>query len=62
MLCCNSVLMNRDADTKCMVIGWGKKIHDDYMGFRDAIVPWFRVAEGSYDNYLGIALANQKKG
>ena len=39
-----------------------KKIHDDYMGFRDAIVPWFRVAEGSYDNYLGIALANQKKG
>lgn len=38
-----------------------KKIHDNYMGFRDNIVPWFRVAEGSYDNYLGIALANQKK-
>ncbi len=38
-----------------------KKIHDNYMGFRDNIVPWFRVAEGSFDNYLGIALANQKK-
>lgn len=33
-----------------------KKIHDDYMGFRDEVVPWFRVAEGSYDNYLGAAL------
>jgi hypothetical protein len=31
------------------------------MGFRDSVVPWFRVAEGSYDNYLGIALASQKK-
>ncbi|MFA5491029.1 MAG: TRAP transporter substrate-binding protein [Candidimonas sp.] len=38
-----------------------KKIHDDYMSFRDGIVPWFRVAEGSYDNYLGIALANRNK-
>jgi TRAP-type mannitol/chloroaromatic compound transport system substrate-binding protein len=38
-----------------------KKIYDSYMGFRDNVVPWFRVAEGSYDNYLGIALANQKK-
>ena len=38
-----------------------KKIFDNYMAFRDGIVPWFRVAEGSYDNYLGIALANQKK-
>lgn len=38
-----------------------KKIHDDYMEFRDNIVPWFRVAEGSYDNYLGIALANQRR-
>ncbi|SHH54895.1 TRAP transporter substrate-binding protein [Pollutimonas bauzanensis] len=38
-----------------------KKIHDNYMAFRDNLVPWFRVAEGSYDNYLGIALANQKK-
>jgi TRAP-type mannitol/chloroaromatic compound transport system substrate-binding protein len=39
-----------------------KKIHDNYMGFRDSIVPWFRVAEDSYENYLGLALANQKKG
>ncbi|HEY9573723.1 MAG TPA: TRAP transporter substrate-binding protein [Pusillimonas sp.] len=38
-----------------------KKIFDNYMAFRDGIVPWFRVAEGSYDNYLGLALANQKK-
>ncbi|MBB5215851.1 TRAP transporter substrate-binding protein [Parapusillimonas granuli] len=38
-----------------------KKIHDHYMAFRDSVVPWFRVGEGSYDNYLGIALANQKK-
>lgn len=37
-----------------------KRIYDNYMGFRDALVPWFRVAEGSYDNYLGIALANRK--
>lgn len=38
-----------------------KKIYDSYMGFRDSVVPWFRVNEGSFDNYLGIALAAQKK-
>lgn len=38
-----------------------KKIHDSYMAFRDDLVPWFRVAEGSFDNYLGAALARQKK-
>lgn len=38
-----------------------KKVYDDYMGFRDNVVPWFRVADGSYNNYLGIALAQQKK-
>lgn len=38
-----------------------KKIFDSYMAFRDNIVPWFRVAEGSYDNYLGAALASRKK-
>lgn len=38
-----------------------KRIHDNYMAFRDELVPWFRVAEGSYDNYLGIALANRGK-
>lgn len=33
-----------------------KKILDNYMAFRDDLVPWFRVAEGSYDNYLAQAL------
>ncbi len=36
-----------------------KKIYDSYMGFRDSVVPWFRVAEGSYDNYLGATLARK---
>lgn len=38
-----------------------KKIYDSYMGFRDSSVPWFRVAEGAYDNYLASALAAQRK-
>jgi len=38
-----------------------KKVHDSYMAFRDDVAPWFRLAEGSYDNYLGIALANARK-
>ncbi|CAM5198969.1 TRAP-type mannitol/chloroaromatic compound transport system substrate-binding protein OS=Castellaniella defragrans OX=75697 GN=HNR28_003438 PE=4 SV=1 [Castellaniella defragrans] len=38
-----------------------KKIFDNYMGFRDNIVPWFRVAEGSFDNYLGTMLARQSQ-
>ncbi len=38
-----------------------KKMHDSYMGFRDNVVPWFRVAEGSFDNYMGIVLASRKK-
>lgn len=37
-----------------------KKIYDNYMGFRDDIVPWFRVNEGAYDNYLGAALSRKK--
>jgi len=37
-----------------------KKIHDNYMAFRDDVVPWFRLNEGAYDNYLGIALANRR--
>ena len=32
-----------------------KKIHDAYMGFRDHEIPWFRVAEGSFDQYLATA-------
>ncbi len=38
-----------------------KKIYDNYMAFRDNVVPWFRVNEAAYDNYLGAALARQKK-
>lgn len=38
-----------------------KRILESYMGFRDEVVPWFRVAEGSYDNYLGLALANRNR-
>lgn len=33
-----------------------KRILENYMGFRDELVPWFRVAEGSYDTYLAQAL------
>lgn len=38
-----------------------KKIFDSYMGFRDSSVPWTRVAEGAFDNYLASALAAQRK-
>lgn len=37
-----------------------KKIYDNYMAFRDETTPWFRLNEGAYDNYLGIALGNRK--
>jgi len=37
-----------------------KKIHDSYMAFRDETTPWFRLNEGAYDNYLGIALADRR--
>lgn len=37
-----------------------KTIYDNYMGYRDQLVPWFRVAEASYDQYLGSALSRQK--
>ncbi len=37
-----------------------KKVHDSYMAFRNEVAPWFRVAEGAYDNYLGIALARAR--
>jgi len=33
-----------------------KAVYDNYMGYRDAVVPWFRMAENSYDEYLGGAL------
>lgn len=38
-----------------------KKVFDNYMAFRDDVVPWFRIAEGSYDGYIGIALADAQK-
>ncbi|AEE68164.1 solute binding protein [Bordetella pertussis] len=37
-----------------------KAIYENYMGFRDSVVPWFRLAEGSYDQYLGVAMAGRK--
>ena len=38
-----------------------KAMHDNYMSFRDEVVPWFRVAEGAYDQFLGSALAARRK-
>lgn len=38
-----------------------KKIYTNYMAFRDNIVPWFRVAESSFDNYLGAAVMRQSE-
>jgi len=37
-----------------------KAIYENYMGYRDQLVPWFRVAEAAYDQYLGSALSRQK--
>lgn len=34
-----------------------KAIHDNYMGFRDNAMPWFRLTEGAYGQYLGVALS-----
>ncbi|CAB3647418.1 twin-arginine translocation signal domain-containing protein [Achromobacter dolens] len=34
-----------------------KAIHDNYMGFRDSAMPWFRLTRGAYDQYLGVALS-----
>jgi len=31
------------------------------MSFRDSSVPWFRVAEGSYDQYLSTALGRTQR-
>ena len=38
-----------------------KKIYDSYMAFRDNNAPWHRVAEGAFDNFLGSALAAQRR-
>jgi TRAP-type mannitol/chloroaromatic compound transport system substrate-binding protein len=37
-----------------------KALHDSYMGTRDELVPWFRVAEGAYDQYLASTLVFKK--
>ena len=37
-----------------------KAVFDSYMGYRDAQVPWFRVAEGSYDSFISSMLAKKK--
>ncbi|WP_116791486.1 twin-arginine translocation signal domain-containing protein [Achromobacter dolens] len=34
-----------------------KAIHDNYMGFRDSAMPWFRLTRSAYDQYLGVALS-----
>ena len=38
-----------------------KRILANYMGYRDELVPWFRIAEASYDQYVGAALSRAKK-
>lgn len=37
-----------------------KAMYDNYMAFRDSSVPWFRVAEGAYDQYLAAALSRAR--
>lgn len=37
-----------------------KALYESYMGFRDSVVPWFRLAEGSYDQYLSVAMSAKK--
>ena len=34
-----------------------KALHSSYMGFRDRQMPWFRLTEGAYGQYLGVALS-----
>ncbi|WP_313625605.1 ABC transporter substrate-binding protein [Achromobacter sp.] len=34
-----------------------KALHDSYMGFRDSEMPWFRLTESAYGQYLGVALS-----
>ncbi|GAA5233878.1 ABC transporter substrate-binding protein [Verticiella sediminum] len=37
-----------------------KAMYDNYMSFRDSSVPWFRAAEGAYDQYLSAALSRAR--
>lgn len=36
-----------------------KAIHDSCMGFRDSEMPWFRLTESAYGQYLGVALSGR---
>ncbi len=36
-----------------------KALHDSYMGFRDSEMPWFRLTEGAFGQYLGVALSGR---
>lgn len=38
-----------------------KTLCDNYMGFRDQLTPWFSMAEGRYDQYLGVALSARRR-
>lgn len=37
-----------------------KAVYDNYMAYRDTQVPWFRVAEASYDQFIGTAISRKK--
>ena len=37
-----------------------KTLYDSHMGMRDELVPWFKLAEAAYDQYLGATLLFRK--
>src|SRR5690606_26839325 len=39
-----------------------KKVYDDMVAFRDNEIPWFRVAEGSFDGFMGTIGRNKWAG
>lgn len=36
-----------------------KAIHDSYMGFRDSEMPWFRMTDNAYGQYMAVALSGR---
>ncbi|WP_332612208.1 TRAP transporter substrate-binding protein [Achromobacter sp. ESBL13] len=36
-----------------------RAIHDSYMGFRDSEMPWFRLTENAYGQYVAVALSGR---
>ncbi|MGV2898007.1 TRAP transporter substrate-binding protein [Achromobacter sp. AGC78] len=36
-----------------------KAIHDSYVGFRDSEMPWFRLTENAYGQYVAVALSGR---